>query len=439
MSGQAALEAVWRMKWLVMAVILVFVGVSAAVTASLPRIYEATAIVRVVPPEQGADASSFSQVQSSQALARTYAELFKSRNVFEAAVERGDPPVSPSSLASATTVSHVEGTELIEVRVEDSDPNQASSLADLLANTFIAERDTSGGESLVLADPAPLPAQPVRPSLPLNLALALLLGSIVAVGGALLLNFYGDRVSSPEEIEELVGAPILGSLPRTEGDANSLRGSATFQEAIRAVRTNLNFALGSSSGEGVFLVTSALPREGKTTVSGALAVSYALAGHECIVVDADLRRPQIHTRFLVRNLRGLSETLLERPVDSRKPISTLEDVPNLAVLTSGAIPPNPVDLLSSEGARELIQDLRERYNTVVMDTPPALALVDASVVASQTDGVVLVLDSREARRRNLLRVVDQLRSGKGRILGVVLNFVPEKEVTYYYAYEQYSG
>ena len=182
----------------------------------------------------------------------------------------------------------------------------------LLTQTFIEEQGGGAEERLVLADPALVPAEPVSPSWPLNMALALLLGLVAAVGGTALLDFLGDRVHSEEELAELVGAPILGFLPRIrkQGKKGSY-GPAPFEEAINSLRVNLGFALGSNSASGVVLLTSTLPEEGKTTVAGALARSYALAKRKCLLADGDLRKPQVHSRFGVRNIRGLSNLLLE--------------------------------------------------------------------------------------------------------------------------------
>jgi len=423
------------MKWLIIVTIAIFVGVSAGVTIIIPKIYQATATVRIVlPPKQATD--TFSQVQTSQTLARTYAELFKSPNGFRAAVDRGRLSMSPGELAGATTVSYVEETDLIQVQVESTNPRQASSLANLLANTFIEENPPEAGEKLILADPAPPPGAPVKPSMLLNLVLGLLLGTAMGVGGAILLSFFRDYVSSPEEVEALVGAPILGFLPRVHTGNKGLRKSAAFEEAVRALRVNLNFALGDRTGKGVILVTSTLSREGKTTVAELLATSYAQFGHKCLIVDGDLRRPQVHKHFPVSNVRGLSDVLVEHEQPEavlNESLSTLEDASNLAILTSGMAPPNPVDLLSSGSTPELIRSLKERFNTVIIDSPAALATIDASVLGSMVDGILLIVDAQSTRRRNLLRVVDQLRS-TGRILGVTLNFVQEKEAVHYYPY-----
>ena len=418
------------MKWLAMVILLVFLGVSAVVTALLPEQYQATATVRVIPSEQSSDA--FSQLQTNQGLARTYAELLKSPSIYEEVVDQEGLSVEPEGLRETTEVSYVEGTELIQIQTESTSPRGVRTRANLLAQTFIEDQGGGAEEELVLADPALVPTEPVSPSWPLNMALALLLGLVAAVGGVALLDFLGDRVHSEEELVELVGAPVLGFLPRIrkQGKKGSY-GPAPFEEAINSLRVNLGFALGSNSGSGVVLLTSALPEEGKTTVAAALARSYALAKRKCLLADGDLRKPQVHSRFGVRNIRGLSNLLLEGSGDLGESLSEVEENPNLTLLTSGAMPPNPVDLLTSGKTRELLYSLRERFDTVILDSPPAMALADASVLGNMSDGVLLVVDARQARRRKVLRTVEQLRSGKARILGVVLNHVSERDVGYY--------
>lgn len=439
MSGLGALRAIWRMKWLAAVILLVFLGVTAGITALLPQAYQATATVRVIPSGQAAD--SFSQLQANQALARTYAELLKSPNVYGEAVEAGNLPVDPEALAQSTTVSYVEGTELVQVRVDADDPGAASAWANTVARTFVeGSREDGGGERLVVADPAPVPTKPVSPSWPLNLALGLLLGTAAALGGVLLLDFFSDRVSSSEEIEKLVEAPVLGTLPTLDlskkKDKERVRNLGAYEEAVRTLRVSLSFALGDSSGRGVVLVTSALPGEGKTTVSSYLAESYARAERRCVAVDADLRRPQIHNHFSLRNLRGLSNLLLEGPGTLSETVSEVRDIPGLAVLTSGPAPPNPADLLSLGEAKVLFRFMRERFDTIIVDSPPAQGLADASILGALADGVVLVVSARDARRRALSRTVEQLRASKVRILGVVLNNAPEKELaSYYYSNE----
>lgn len=435
MSGVGALRAIWRMKWLALAILLVFLGVTAGVTALLPQAYQATATIRVIPSGQAAD--SFSQLQANQALARTYAELLKSPNVYAEAVESENLPVGSEALASSTTVSYVEGTELVQVLVEARSPREASEWANTIAEAFVGDREQDGGgERLVVADPAPVPTEPVSPSWPLNLALGLLLGTAAALGGVLLIDFFGDRVFSPDEVEEIVRAPILGTLPvlkpSKKKNKEAIRDLVAYEEAVRTLRVSLNFALGDSSGKGVVLVTSALQGEGKTTVSSYLAESYARAQRRSLLIDADLRRPRVHTRFSLRNLRGLSNLLLEGPGTLPDTVFKVPDVSGLAVLTSGPIPPNPADLFGLGETKVLFRFMRERFDTIVLDSPPAQGLADASILGALADGVVLVVNAKDARRRALSRTVEQLRGSEARILGVVLNNAPEKELASYY-------
>ena len=428
MSGRTILKTIWRMKWLVIVTVLVFLGTSAGVTMLLPDTYQATATIRVVPFDQNPNTdqpvSPYSQVQSSQALARTYTELFKSPASFETAVEQSGLSASAGALRGRTKVSYVEATDLIQVQVTASSPLQASSTANTLANAFVQEKGTDSNEQLVVADPAVPPEGNKDPSFRTNLTLALLLGAAVGVAGAVLLSLFRGYVSSPEEVEELVGAPILGSLPRTRKGQDP-RKSPAFVEAASNLRANLDFALDSSdddSSRKAILVSSTLPKEGKTVLSCALAESYARVGRESLVVDGVIREPRVHEYFSVHNERGLSNVLAEgSEPPNEESLPMIEEAPNLTVLTGGKVPPHPVDLLSSDAAQRLVHDLRERFDVVILDSPAAFLLADASVLGSQTDGIVLVVDLKRARRRDLLNAVHQLRGGKGRILGVALN------------------
>jgi capsular exopolysaccharide synthesis family protein len=395
---------------------------------------------------------AFSQLQTNQALARTYAELLKSPQTYRETVAKEHLTLRSEDLMNSTTVSYVEGTDLIRVEVRAQDPRQATFRANALAHTFVDEQKDAGDERLTVAEPAFIPNEPESPSWTFNMSMALLLGIASALGGIMLLDFLSDRVSSQPELEKLVQAPVLGSLPRAElgnGTASKVElGSkrtgrlkdkerwhspgAAYEEAMQTLRVNLAFALGTHHGTGVILVTSAAPQEGKTTVSGYLALSYARAECNCLLVDADLRGPGIHRLFNLRNVYGLSDVLLEGPDMLRDCVLEVEGVPRLQVLTSGFQPPNPVDLLSRANTEDVVRKLREDFDTVILDSPPAQSLADASILGSLADGILLVVDVQRVQRRSLSRVVKQLRD-KGRILGVVLNGVPpaSEEQGYY--------
>lgn len=422
--SRPVLKILWHMRWLIAGTLLVFIGVSAAVTLLLPETYQATAIIRVLAPERNVEnPDPYSRVQAGQALARTYAEILKSPDVLEAATDRGGSPGSATAFKGSATVSYIEGTDLIRIQVEDQDPRQASSLANLLASIPTGKADISSGMSIVITNQASPPKSPVRPSMALNLALAGVLGSVFAAGGALLVNRLDSRLYAPEEVEELVGAPILGSIPDVRANGNAV--PAAFAEAISGLRLNLGYAMDEAASPDVVLVTSALPGEGKTLIARALAESFARAGDKCVLVDAALRDHGLNTHVPLSSERGLGEALLEGYDDVHELLTTVENNPNLALMPAGQKRWHSGDTLSTDRARKLLSDLQQQFSAVILDGPPAFPLVDASLLGRAADGILLVVNSKKTRGRDLVRALDQLRNGNGRILGVVLNRVPK--------------
>lgn len=206
-------------------------------------------------------------------------------------------------------------------------------------------------------------------------------------------------------------------------------------EAYRTLRTNLGFARPDERCRTI-MVTSTNPGEGKSTTISNLAVAMAQAGSKTILVDCDLRKPVMHKIFGVDNLHGFTNCLLKN--------MDIEDaayhglVENLTLLTSGPIPPNPAEILNAERTEKFWSQLLVQYEYVFIDTPPVLAVTDASIVASQVDGVILVVRSAETRKDLAREASEQLRKANAHILGVVLNQVKinSRDSQYYYYYSQ---
>jgi protein-tyrosine kinase len=210
-------------------------------------------------------------------------------------------------------------------------------------------------------------------------------------------------------------------------------------EAFRTLRTNIQFA-GLDQPCRTILVTSAGPEEGKTTSAANFGVVAAQAGSRVCVVDSDLRRPTLHRLFKLGNTRGLTTALVEGL--SFAEVAQPTTVPNLSILTSGPLPPNPAELVGSHRMREGLQAATESFDLVLCDSPPLMAVGDASALAALCDGVVFVIRAGKTPNDVLRRVVDQIESVKGRILGVVLNRVDLRRDGYYYyyrAYQRYYG
>ncbi|RIX45880.1 polysaccharide biosynthesis tyrosine autokinase [Paenibacillus nanensis] len=204
-------------------------------------------------------------------------------------------------------------------------------------------------------------------------------------------------------------------------------------ESYRSLRTNIEFASVDEPLQ-VIMVTSAGPGEGKSTTISNIAITYAQTDKKIILIDADLRKPTAHHTFSVSNRWGLS-SVLSKQCELEEAIQKT-NVPNLDLLTAGVIPPNPAEMLGSKRMSELIAQLKETYDIVLIDTPPLLAVTDAQIVSTKSDGAILVVDQGRVKRDIAKKAVQNLRTVNARILGVVLNNVKRKasEEAYYYYY-----
>lgn len=202
-------------------------------------------------------------------------------------------------------------------------------------------------------------------------------------------------------------------------------------EAFRTLRTNVQFTSVDSETKKI-MVTSAGPREGKSTTVANLAVSIAQTGKTVLVVDADLRNPTQHKIFGLDNVQGLSLALVQDQ-DYRDYVRETA-VPGLLVITGGPIPPNPAELVGSKRMKRLIEEVSQQYDVVLIDTPPIVAVTDAAILAQEVDGVILVLASGEVNKDFAQRAKEQLDKVDAKILGAVLNKADMKTSEYYYYY-----
>jgi capsular exopolysaccharide synthesis family protein len=202
-------------------------------------------------------------------------------------------------------------------------------------------------------------------------------------------------------------------------------------EAYRALRTNIQFSAIDEELR-VIMVTSAGPGEGKSTTINNLAVAYAQSDKKVLLIDADLRKPTLHSTFNVTNRWGLTN-LLTNQVGLEEVVHQTE-IANLDILTSGPIPPNPSEILASKRLVTLLEELKKRYDLIFIDTPPAIAVTDAQIVSTKCDGVILVVDSGKVKRDIAMKAKANLEHVKARMLGVVLNNVDRKNKDSYYYY-----
>jgi capsular exopolysaccharide synthesis family protein len=292
-----------------------------------------------------------------------------------------------------------------------------------------------------VVDRAEVPSVPVLPQRKRDLLMAGFAGLVLALGLVFAFEYLDNRIKSPQELRAHLNLPYLGMIPAIDASGPMLINGGVppnFAEAIRAVRTNVLF---SSADEGVrrVVVTSAGPGEGKSMFASNLSVSLAQAGQRVLHVDADMRRPRVHEIFELSQEPGLSNLL----VGDCKPSEAVRKTPvqNLCVLPAGMIPPNPAELLGSKRCDEYFATLSEHFDWVVIDSPPVLAVADASVLANAATGVVFVVGADQTSRHTARAALEQLQAVQAHIIGAVLNRVDlDRNAFYYSAYyrKEYS-
>ncbi|MCA1706250.1 MAG: polysaccharide biosynthesis tyrosine autokinase, partial [Actinobacteria bacterium] len=297
----------------------------------------------------------------------------------------------------------------------------------------------SGGAEVVA--PATVPKAPVRPTTVRNVLLGLIVGIVVGLGLAFLLDQLDDSLNGKEDVERLVDLPVIAVIPRAPGWRNRTEPllisqaapSSPAAEAYRSLRTSIQF-FSVDRAMRTLLVTSPTAGEGKTTTISNLAVVLSRAGERVVVVSCDLRRPRLHDFFGIPNTIGFTSVLLgTAPLSSA--LQAAPDETGLSVIPSGPLPPNPSELLSSRRAAETFSVLQANFDTVLLDCPPVLPVTDAAVLSSRVDGTLIVASARSTTSKQLSRAVGLLRQVNSSVVGVVLNnAAPEEAAGYEYYY-----
>ncbi len=302
-------------------------------------------------------------------------------------------------------------------------------------------------------DPAIVADKPVKPQKKKNLLLGIIVGLMLAVGAAFFREYMDDSIKDSEEAKRLLGLPVLATIPfigspekgrKKKGKAIELERErfliartdprSAAAEAFRALRTGIHFARAGQKNQ-VLLLTSTMPGEGKSTSTANLAVTMAQAGKKTIIIGCDLRKPTLDAIFQSDTIPGLTDYLVEdAPLDN-----VLRHAGDLDFITAGTIPPNPAELLGSDRMRLLLEELRSRYDIILLDAPPVLAVTDAVVLTRFADRAMVVLEIGRVRKKAAVQMMETLRDSHVPIAGLILNDRTKKGPGYYGYYGAYYG
>jgi len=426
-----------RRRWLsVLGITLVVMLASAAYTFSATKVYTASTQNFVALTGESADGTSpLSGAQFAAQRVKSYTEIVSSPEVLEPVIQELNLPYTSQQLAEKVSATNPPATVLLLVNANGSNAVVSAEIANAvsvqLGRTIEAlETPTTTSTSPVkvtLTDPATPPGAPSSPQTRINLALGLMLGLGLGIAWALLRETLDTTVSTPTELEQLTQAPSLGAVVLMDDNQNralaALDATSVNSEGYRTIRANLQFVSVDDPLRAI-VVTSAEQADGKSTLACNLAIALAQSGKSVCLVEADLRRPRIAEYFDIDGSIGLTDVLAGQ--------RTLDDVIQpwgrglLSVLPPGSIPPNPSELLGSHQLQTVLDDLKARFDVIILNSSPLLAVSDAAILAAQADGAILVVRHGKTSKDDVLRAVAGLEQVNARLLGTVLNAVPAK-------------
>lgn len=439
-----------RTRWLIVftTVVLAVLG-AVAVTLMTTPLYQSSTRLYV----STATASSLSDLYQGNRLSQdrvlSYTQLLMGETLAQRTVDKLGLDTSAAVLRGHVKASAKPDTVLLDVAVLDESPIRARDIANTLSDEFVVlareletpEDGTRPDARVVVEQRASIPSHPVVPKTGRNIAIGLALGVLLGIGLAVLRDLLDNTVKNRETLEAITGAGTVGSIPLDKDRRNQPaisfdRDNSAIAEAFRKLRTNLQF-LAVDNPPRVIVVTSSMPNEGKSTTAINIALALAEAEHNVLLVDGDMRRPMLHKYLDLIGPVGFS-TVLSGGATLTEALQKTT-FPGLSVLTSGAVPPNPSELLGSLTAKKLLSEMRAQFDYVIVDSTPLLAVTDAALLAAGADGVLVIARFGQTKRDQLAHAIGNLEGVGASVLGAVFAMTPTRGgASYSYSYGYYG-
>ncbi|MDM0995591.1 polysaccharide biosynthesis tyrosine autokinase [Clostridium perfringens] len=383
-------------------------------------------------------------INYSQLLGETYKPIVTSRKVAEEIKKNLNLELNYSEISSSIDINSVSGP-VMEITVKNSDPKVAKEIANEVPIVFGEELEKIAKVNGVqVIDEALIPTKPISPNKLKILVLGSIIGTLLAMLVVLILDYFDNKIKTPEELENTLDSTLLGVIPfENEEERKKYEGDVTIigdpksqiSEAYRNTRTNIQFS-NLDDNLNVIAVTSSKSSEGKSTIISNIGAAFGnLENKKVLIIDCDLRNPSIHRMFGLSNVIGLTDVLIGNKTFKQCAQNT--EVKNLKVLTTGNIPNNPAEILNSNRMRSFVEETKEHFDYVFIDTPPIGIVSDAGIVSTYSDGMIIVAASNEVDDNVIKLVKERLVKVNAKIIGCILNKFNYKNHNEYEYYGYY--
>ncbi len=428
-----------RWWWLVLIAMAIGGGYANYLSSQSTSTFTATTRMLVIP--QG---TTLNDLNTSQRLAQTFATLVTLRPVMEDAIAAGDLNLTPDQLRARLSVDNPNLTSFLDITATARSADGAINIANIVADAFVASDGVGIAQptgTVEIVETA-VRARENSESATTNIVLGVLVAFVGASAVVLVIESLDNRVRLSTDVFNRTGLPTVGQLQRFRASGGPpgqlqvvMRPTSPVAEEFRAIRTNLSTRIDFEQEAATILIASPTGGDGKTTVAANLAVVFGLAGRSVVLVDADLRNPRQHEIFGADNDTGLT-TVLNSPTADLDRVVRRTDQPNVSILPAGPIATNPSELLGSLRMRQVVEELRRRFEVVLLDSPPLLSVTDGTVLAGVATGAVLVLRPNKTQVEELGAAVDALSQARKPIHGVILNQVKGRSIRQLHAYPE---
>ena len=419
-----------RARWLIIAATTaVGVGAAIALTMLTTPLYASSTKLFVSTTNGGSVDALYQGNLFSQQRVVSYTDLLMGETLAKRTIDKLGLDMTPAELEDRVTATAKTDSVLIDVTVVDESPVRARDIADGLSDEFVAlvreletpQDGTAPDARVVVEQRASVSNQPVSPKPIRNVGIGLGAGLLIGLGLAYLRDRLDNTVKDRETLEDITGVGLVGSIPldkelRTQPAITFDTDNSPIAEAFRKLRTNLQF-LAVDNPPRVIVVTSSVPNEGKSVTAINVALALAEGDQNVVLVDGDLRRPRLDKYLELIGSVGFSTVLAGRA--SLDEVLQKTRFPRLHVLASGAVPPNPSELLGSMSAKKILAQLRARFDYVVVDSSPLLAVTDAAILAADAEGVLIITRYGQTTRDQLGHSVENLRDVGAPLLGAI--------------------